>query len=262
MFGIVPRAIWRHAIPPDDENCIRLETNALLLETIDGGATRRVLVECGYGDKWAAKERAIYAFEGRTAVDALREIGVSPDSIDHVIVTHLHFDHAGGLTRLDGSGSPEPVFPRADVIVQRREWEDALAGRSTMTRTYLRSHLDPIADRVRLVDGAEEVLPGIVVEPMPGHTWGQQSVRFSDDRGVVCFPGDVMPTVHHAGTAYSMAYDMLPYENMRSKLRLLSRAAEERWRLVLDHEPGNPVVCVQREGDAERTRWSLAAASL
>ncbi|MEE8153435.1 MAG: MBL fold metallo-hydrolase [Phycisphaerales bacterium] len=245
MFGVVPRTIWASRLEPDHNNRIPLQTNCLLLD--DG--SRRVLVETGFGDKWSDKERGFYELQHRAVIDALREVGCEPDQIDFVVVTHLHFDHAGGLTRLDDSGDAVPAFPNAQVIVQRTEWEDALANKSTMTRTYLRSHLDPIADRVRLSDGDSEVLPGLNVWPMVGHTWGQQAVRFDDGNGIVCFPGDVMPTVNHVGPTFNMGYDMLPYQNMLSKQRLLERAAEENWRLVLDHEPGDAVQRVSPDPD-------------
>jgi glyoxylase-like metal-dependent hydrolase (beta-lactamase superfamily II) len=249
MFGVVPKVIWSKLAPPDDSNRIPLQTNCLLLH--DGET--RVLIETGYGDKWSDKERAMFDLEQRTVVDALREVNVDPADIQHVIVTHLHFDHAGGLTTLDSSGEAVPVFPNAKVHVQKREWEDALTNKSTMTKTYLRNHLDPVANAIVLHDGEAEAIPDsrITVKPMPGHTWGQQAVRFADREGVVCFPGDVMPTVNHAGLAFSMGYDMEPYTNMLSKRDLLARAANENWRLVIDHEPGNPVVRVSR--DAERS---------
>ncbi len=242
MFGVVPRALWSKLCPPDDQNRILLQTNCLLLQRGD----RHVLIETGCGDKWSERERALYALEPRTVVDALREIGVAPEAITDVIVTHLHFDHAGGLTRLGSAGVPEPVFGHAPVFVQRTEWEDALANKSTMTRTYLRTHLDPIADRVRLLDGAADVpgLAGVRVLPVPGHTWGLQAVLFEDADGTVCFPADVLPTVHHVGTAFSMGYDMLPYDNMRTKTALLEHACHNHWRLVLGHEPNTPVVRV------------------
>jgi len=251
MFGVVPKALWSRLVNVDEANRIPLQTNCLLLQA--GG--RNVVVETGYGDKWSDKERGIYALERRTIVDALGEQQVDPLGIDTVIVTHLHFDHAGGLTRLDEAGALVPTFPNAEVIVQRTEWTDARANKSTMPRTYLRSHLDPVADRVRLIDGEAEVLPGITVWPMVGHTWGQQAVRFSDAQGTVCFPGDVMPTAAHAGPAFNMAYDMLPYENMLSKTVLLERARDQGWRIAIDHEPGDAVVRV--EDDADRGGFAL-----
>ena len=102
MFGVVPKALWSRLVDPDASNRIPLQTNCLLLER-DGV---RVLVETGCGDKWSDKERSIYALESRSILDALAEQQVDPESIDHVVITHLHFDHAGGLTRLDDAGEP------------------------------------------------------------------------------------------------------------------------------------------------------------
>ena len=252
MFGVVPKSIWSKFAPPDEQNRIGLQTNCLLL---DNGNTK-VLVEAGFGDKWSDKERGYWDLQKRTVVDALGEAGCEPGEIDLVVVTHLHFDHAAALTVLDDAGEPVPTFPNAEVVTQKQEWEDALANKSTMHRTYLRSHLDPIADRVRPADGETELLPGLSVWPMPGHTWGQQAVRFHDNEGTVCFPGDVMPTVHHAPPAYNMGYDMLPYRNMLSKTTLLEQAEGNGWRIVLDHDPGHPVVRVSRDLE-RRDRFQL-----
>ncbi len=240
MFGVVPKSIWSKLTEPDEHNRIHLQTNCLLLT--DGSHT--VLVETGFGDKWTEKERGYYDLQRRTVVDAMKEAGVGPEEVDTVVVTHLHFDHAAALSRYDESGVAVPTFPNAEVVVQRTEWADAMANKSTMTRTYLPSTMEPVAERVRLLEGEHEILPGLRVWPMPGHTWGQQAIRFDDEKGVVCFPGDVMPTVHHVAPAFCMGYDMLPYQNMQSKLALLSRASKENWRLVLDHEPGEAVVRV------------------
>lgn len=236
MFGVVPKALWSKLVEPDEQNRIPLQTNCLLLDR-NG---RRVLVETGCGDKWTEKERRIYGLEDRCVLDALQEIDIEPESIDRVIVTHLHFDHAGGLTRLDGDRAV-PCFPSADVVVQRREWEDALENKSTMTGTYLRSHLDPIRDRLHCVDGEIELEPGIHLVPDPGHTWGQQAVLVDTPEGRLFFPGDLMPTVHHLGAAWSCGYDMEPFQSKLTKTRLFARACAESWLIVLDHEPGQPV---------------------
>lgn len=245
MFGVVPKPIWSALAEPDMSNRIALQTNCLLLD--DG--SQKVLIETGFGEKWSDKERAIYDLERRTVIDALGEVGCEPEQINFVIVTHLHFDHAGGLTVLDSSGEAIPAFPNAKIITQQAEWDDAQANKSTMTRTYLRTHLDPNADRLQLVDGEKEVLPGVIVWPMVGHTWGQQAVRFNDGNGIVCFPGDVMPTANHVGPSFNMGYDMLPYQNMLSKQALLERARNESWRIVIDHEPGDAVRRVANDPD-------------
>ena len=129
-----------------------------------------------------------------------------------------------------------------------------------MSRTYLRDHLDPVQKQMQLVDGETEILPGLSIWPLTGHTWGHQVVRFADEAGTVCFAGDVMPTVHHVGAAFSMGYDMLPHSNMQSKLKLLRQAAAENWRIVLDHEPETPMVRVQAD-PADAKRFALEPVS-
>jgi glyoxylase-like metal-dependent hydrolase (beta-lactamase superfamily II) len=196
-----------------------------------------------------------------------------------VIVSHLHFDHAGGLTRRLRSGEAPDVlgakrtFPNATIHVQRREWEDALANRSVMTCTYLPENLHPIREQLHLVESpppfppghvptrrdelpptrvAErptETLPGISVFSVPGHTWGQQAVMFTDDRGrTVVFSPDIIPTANHVGAAYNMAYDVEPFVSTVTRHWYLKEAAEMDWVLVLDHEPGNPVKRVRADG--------------
>ena len=243
MFGVVPKPIWSKWSAPDEANRIRLDCNCALLR--DG--ERCVLVETGFGEKWTQKDREIFAMEERTVLDALHELDVAADAITHVVVSHLHFDHAGALTswtdsaRGDESGF-SPSFPNAEIIVQQREWDDALANRSTMTRTYLRSHLDPVADRVRLVQGEAEPLPGIRVAPVPGHTWGQHAIYWSDTGRDYVFPGDLCPTRAHAHPAANMAYDVEPWTNMRQKAGFLRECADTGRLILLDHDPEQPLV--------------------
>ncbi len=240
MFGVVPKALWSRLTSPDSSNRIPLQTNCLLLEN----GQHRVLVESGYGQDWDDKSRKNFALEPRTVKDALEEIGVVSTSITHTIVTHLHFDHCGGLTELDENGQSRRVFMNAKCIVQQQEWMDAQDNRSTMSKTYLANNLSPLEEDLELVDGQHEVLPGLFVWPTPGHTWGHQSVRAHTKTGVVAFLGDVVPTVNHAPPAFSMGYDMLPWDNMKTKQAALSQAMEEQWQLVLAHEPNNPWVRV------------------
>lgn len=296
MFGLIPRVVWSRAVPCDDKNRIEVAHNALLLESVGGGPKRRVVIEVGTGDKLDAKMSGIFGLDGRTIEHALADAGTSCEDIDAVVVTHLHFDHAGALTRRvrpgeepdwtcgsgEASGDSPNVkftFPRAEVICQAREWRDALANNSVMTRTYYKDHLLPLQKplpdgrpRLRLVDspppfapGAHpgrddlpaspvelretEVIPGIFVFLTPGHTWGQQAIRFVDDQDrSVVFTPDVMPTAHHAGAAYSLGYDVEPYVSMISRHWLLDEAVRGDWLLVLDHEPGQPLRRVRRAG--------------
>ncbi len=170
MFGVIPRVVWSRMAEPDEKNRIELQHNCLLLEPVhpDGGPVegtpKRLLIEAGTGDKLDAKMSGIFGLDGRTVETAVRERGVDPAEIEGVIVTHLHFDHAGGLTRRCREGE-EPdwvamkpgaasgddprvklTFPNAELVVQKREWIDARANDAVMTRTYYRDHLLPFED--------------------------------------------------------------------------------------------------------------------
>ena len=141
MFGVVPKALWSKLVAPDSKNRIPEACNCVLLER-NG---ERVLIETGFGSGWNEKEVDMFSMNGVTILDALKEHGTDPDSIGTVILSHLHFDHAAGIT----------FVPNAKVIVQKQEWEDANNNRSTMSRTYLPQVLDSIRERLVLVEGDE-----------------------------------------------------------------------------------------------------------
>ncbi len=294
MFGLIPRTVWSRSAPSDDRGRITVQHNCLLLErsgTAEAGAPKLMLIEVGTGNKLDAKSRDIFAMGERSILDALHEKGCRPQDINAIVVSHLHFDHAGGLTRLAlpgekpdwvgpaasfgaprGDHGVKLAFPNATVYTQTRELADALANRSVMTRTYFSDHLLPMvaSGQLRAVDSprpfitgetpdrdamprlsikqrSTEVAPGVFVFLVPGHTWGQQAILFTDAAGkTIVFTPDVMPTAWHNGAAYSLGYDVEPYTSMISRQWLLAESADRNWTLVLDHEPGNPVRTVNR----------------
>ena len=158
-------------------------------------------------------------------------------------MTHLHFDHAGGLT-VERDGRVVPVFPNARVHVQRAEYDDARAGYGTMKTTYREENLRPVdeADAWALHAGEVECVPGVFCLPAPGHTRGHQAVLVRGSQRSAVFPGDLMPTAAHVGAPYNMAYDLFPLDNTQTKNRLLQRAADEDWLVFIDHEVQTPVM--------------------
>jgi glyoxylase-like metal-dependent hydrolase (beta-lactamase superfamily II) len=235
MHGVVPKTIWSKLVSCDDRNRCTYSTNCLYVEI--GG--RRVLVETGNGDKFPAREREIYGIDHDRSVEvALRELGVEPASIDVVIMTHLHFDHAGGTTRRSRSGALEPVFPRARHVVQRRELDAATHAHERNRASYLAENVGPIAEAglFDLVDGEAEIVPGVRVIPTPGHTPGHQSILIESGGETALFLGDVMPTSVHVRLPFIMAYDLDVEATLASKKKLVARALPGRWTVLFGHD--------------------------
>ena len=250
MFGIIPKPLWSRTTPADEQNRIQLACNCLLVEWPHRG-TRRAIIETGRGPKYGEKEQKIFAIDPAVwLLPSLQAAGVDPASVTDVAVSHLHFDHAGGRT-CERDGRLRPTFPQARVHVQRQEYEDARANFGVMTATYRRENLVPI-DEARLwnlLEGEAEIVEGIRAIPTPGHTRGHHSIIVQGRDRALIFAGDVIPTAAHAGSPYNMGYDLFPLENRESKRKVLRWAAERNRLLVIDHEPGTPVVRVAPDGD-------------
>jgi glyoxylase-like metal-dependent hydrolase (beta-lactamase superfamily II) len=156
-----------------------------------------------------------------------------------VINTHLHFDHAGGNTFTQGGLPPAVAFPHATYVVQKGELDFASHPNERTAASYLAPNFAPVAaaGRFRLVSGEVTVLPGVRVLPTPGHVPFHQSVLVSDGQEVVCFLGDLVPTAAHVPAPWIMGYDLEPLVTLQTKKRVLTRAAEERWQVVFEHDP-------------------------
>ena len=250
MFGIIPKSLWNRQTPADERNRIQLACNCLLVEWARE-TDRRVIVETGHGPKYGQKEQEIFAIDPSAwLLPQLEALGVDPATITDVVVSHLHFDHCGGLT-WERDGRPVPTFANARVHVQRREFEDARAQFGMMTQTYREESYGPIdtCNAWNLLDGEQAIVEGIRPLLTPGHTRGHHSIIIAGRDRYAVYGGDVMPTRHHLGPPYGMAYDLFPLDNRASKEKLLKTVADHDGLLVIDHEPGTPVVRVTPDGD-------------
>jgi glyoxylase-like metal-dependent hydrolase (beta-lactamase superfamily II) len=248
MFGVVPRALWQRVAPPDDENRIRLNANCLFVE----GAGERVLVETGMGDKWTPRQREMYGVApGPTLAESLYErTGCRPEDVTAVVNTHLHFDHAGGNTKLDGGGKAVPAFPNARHLVSRAEYEHAESPHERDRASYLPENWRPLAEsgQLELREPDYEVLPGLTLETVPGHSRTMQCVRLARGRHTLYGFADLVPTRAHVPLAWVMGYDLYPVETVEAKRRLLPRAAREGWLCLFYHDPEAPLARVVEEG--------------
>lgn len=239
MFGVVPKPLWEKRIPADERNRIPLALRCLLVETPDA----LVLIDNGVGNKEDEKFRGIYGIENEGTPtrleDAIRDAGFSPDDVDIVIDTHLHFDHAGGNTFRDDEGEVRLAFPRARYIVRRGEWEYAHSRNERIRASYLPHNFEPVerAGRLELIDGEPEIVPGVTLLHTPGHTPHHQSVLLRSEGESACFLADVIPTSAHLPLPWIMGYDVEPLVTLESKRTILERARREEWLLIFEHDP-------------------------
>jgi glyoxylase-like metal-dependent hydrolase (beta-lactamase superfamily II) len=237
MFGVVPRNLWSRTAAPDEQNRIRMNMNCLFVEA----GNERILIETGIGDKWSEKHRAMYAIDRkRSLAESLRAIaGVSADEITIVVNTHLHFDHAGGNTRLEKDERVVPAFPNARYFVSRAEYEHAEAPSERDRASYLPENWRPLKEsgQLELKDFEYEVAPGLRMETHPGHNRSMQCPRLERNGETLFGFADLVPTRAHVPFAWVMGYDLYPVETVEAKKKLIPQAAREDWTCWFYHDP-------------------------
>ena len=250
MFGSVPKVLWERVITPDEKNRIPLACRLLLLKSSE----RTFLVDVGCGDKWSEKEKGIFAFESQ--LDApLSEV---LSGVTDVIITHLHFDHAGGISVRGEDGELRLSFPDARVYVSKKNYEHAKSPGVREKASYLSDNISVLetAD-LRLTEDGEEIVPGLSVHQANGHTHGLQWPKLTGDQGTIVFPSDLMPTAHHVPVAWVMGYDLSAETAMAEKQEFLARAEQETWMVVFEHDRQTAAGTIGRD---ERGRYKLKSA--
>ena len=246
MFGVVPRPLWERALAPDARNRVELALRCMLV--VDGD--RRILVDDGAGTRWDGKHRDMYGVGEASQLDAeLSRAGVSRDDVTDVVLTHLHFDHAGGTTRLE-AGEPRLSFPNATYHLQRRHWKWAHQP-SDKDRGSFRAQdfaLLENSGRLHLLEGDTELYPGVHLFVSEGHTVGLQLVRVEGEASTLVFCGDLVPTTAHLRPSWVMAYDLYPVTIIEEKRQLLAQAVEDGWTLFMEHDPKVAACTVKDDG--------------
>lgn len=234
FFGVVPWALWSRFAQTDDRGRILCRLNLLLIEA-DG---KRILVETGTGTRMTARDRDIKGVEGGDPQTAMEAVGERPDTVDFVVVSHLHYDHAGGMVGEDG----RPAFGNARYVVQRDEAQAAHGDELRLAGLMERDQLDLVqaAGQLAEVHGEVELVSGVTVSRTGGHTRGSQAVLLgrdgSGERGI--FFGDLIPTRWQLPIRWTSSYDDYPIEAVETRRELLTKAADEGWWCYFTHDPG------------------------
>ena len=248
FFGVVPKPLWSRLVETDERGRLTCRLNLLLIEA--GG--KRILVETGTGSRMSDKDRDIKGVEGGEPAAALRAVGEDPDSIDFVVVSHLHYDHAGGMLGPDG----RPAFRNARYVVQREEAEAAHGDELRLQGIMEVEQLDAVraAGQLAEVSGEVELVNGVRVLRTGGHTRGSQAVLIGVERGGgragdpgdrAIFWGDLIPTRWQLPVRWTSAYDDYPIEAIEVRNELVALAAAEGWWCYFTHDPGEMPVRVE-----------------
>jgi glyoxylase-like metal-dependent hydrolase (beta-lactamase superfamily II) len=245
MFGVVPRVLWERYHPADEKNTIAMVMRAMMIEVDD----RKIIVDTGFGEGRTEKFRKMFSFQGSDTFvdDALVAAGLSREAITDVIITHLHFDHAGGST-VDKNTSPRPAFPNAHYYIQKEQLNHARSGMERDRASYLREDFEPIIEAgvAEIVDGEWEMMEGLDTIICNGHTPAMQLVRIRDEGKILVYAADLIPLAVQFNLPWIMAYDLYPVTTLEEKKRILKQAVEENWIFFFEHDPhwitGKPVM--------------------
>jgi glyoxylase-like metal-dependent hydrolase (beta-lactamase superfamily II) len=235
-FGIVPRVMWEpFSGPLDRRHRLSLALNSLLLRS----QGKLILIETGVGDKPDGWRRQSSPVENGTLLTDLAKLGIRPDEIDIVINTHLHADHCGWNTRLQGDHAV-PTFPNAEYLVIEAEWKDAIAPNERTRATYLEDNLLPLErhNRLRLIDGEHKLTDEVTIVPAPGHSAGHAHVVLSSGGETGIYTGDIAQVaVQLERTAWVSSFDILPLITMETKKAMVEKAIETRSLIIGCHLP-------------------------
>ncbi len=246
MFGIIPYPLWSKSNPPDDRNRIELASRALLLV----GEGRVILIDNGNGSKFTEKQKDIYRLDTSrwNITSSLKAAGYTPDDVTDVILTHLHFDHAGGSTCRENKGELRPAFPRARYLVQEAHWQHAMHPTEKDRGSFMPDDFLPLKDHrvIEFLDGECTLFPDVSVLVVNGHTTAQQLPLISDGKTTLLYCCDLFPTTSHIPLPYIMGYDLRPLVTLEEKKRILQNAVENDWILFFEHDPSTPAGRVVR----------------
>ncbi|MBI1804436.1 MAG: MBL fold metallo-hydrolase [Ignavibacteriae bacterium] len=236
MFGIVPKPLWSKVNPPDDRNRITLAARALLIV----GNGRRILVDNGNGPKFTEKQVDIYRLDTSQfeLTKSLTQYGLTTADITDVLLTHLHFDHAGGSTYKE-NGELKPTFPHAKYYVQKAHWEQAMNPTEKDRGSFMPDDFLPLRQHgvLEFIEGEGEIFPQVSLVVVNGHTAAQQLPKISDGRTTLLYCCDLFPTTSHIPLPYIMAYDLRPLTTLEEKKKILHQAVDEDWILFFEHDP-------------------------
>ncbi|MEZ4988660.1 MAG: MBL fold metallo-hydrolase [Saprospiraceae bacterium] len=239
MFGVVPRTLWQKLNPPDEQNLCSWDMRCLLIQ-MEG---RTILVDTGIGNKQDDRFRSHFHPHGEDSLhQSLARLGVRPEDVTDVLLTHLHFDHVGGAVMRDAAGHLVPTFPAATYWSNDRHWKWAMNPNAREAASFLKENFVPLQEHgcLELLDVQRDDLPwlpGIDLRFVYGHTEAMMLPIIRNEAQTWVYAADLLPSSWHIRMPYVMAYDIRPLDTLQEKQRLLEEAQSGGWIVAFEHDP-------------------------
>ncbi|HMA61730.1 MAG TPA: MBL fold metallo-hydrolase [bacterium] len=247
VFGLIPKALWSKKIETDSKNRMEMALRSILIKSDD----RKILVETGAGNLLGDKMRQIYKvdYTNYSLEKALQNIGLDFEDITDVINTHLHFDHCGGNV-IRENGQIQPAFPNATYYVQKDHYNWVQSPSILDRNSFLPLNYKSLYDDglLKLIDGPEEIFPGIESLISNGHTPGQQHVLINDDQQPVFFCADLFPLHYNVKTTWISSLELFPVDFVKEKKEIVQKAWEGNWRVIYPHDPKVKISRIKKLG--------------
>ncbi|UUV98840.1 YtnP family quorum-quenching lactonase [Vagococcus luciliae] len=246
MFGVVPKPVWTRKYPVNEKNQIELPTDPILIQY----QGKNYLIDTGVGNgKFTEKQKKIFGVAWESEIDAsLNKLGLTTEDIDVILMTHMHFDHATGLTKPTHDGRYVSVFPNAKIYVQAIEWDEMQHPNIRSKSTYWAYNWEPIVDQVVTYDKSVEVAEGLTMIHTGGHSNGHAVIKFEQNGETMIHMADIMPTHAHQNPLWVLAYDDYPMTSIANKEKLLKEAYENNYKFIFYHDAFYRMIQWDNEG--------------
>lgn len=233
MFGVVPKALWSRKYAVDEQNLIELRTDPIYI-AYEG---KHILIDTGIGKgKLSDKMKRNLGVRAETKVEeSLAELGLKPNDIDIILMSHLHNDHAAGLTGWE-NGELVSIFPNADIFVSQVEWDEMRNPNIRSRNTYWKENWEPIQQQVKTFEGRVTVLPGVEMIHTGGHSDGHSIIKLTQNGETIVHMADIMPTHAHSNPLWVLAYDDYPMTSIFAKEKIMKEALANGYKFIFYHD--------------------------